>query len=67
MRPVAIAKRRFQFVAGPESHEFYACSDCHADLDKPWVMNELFYASDRWPIEPVDPDDEERCDMCREG
>jgi hypothetical protein len=61
----AVVSRRMQFCAGPESTVFYACERHRSDLDRPWYANQLFYTLDRWPIEPVNEDDDIACDSCR--
>jgi hypothetical protein len=61
----AIAARRMQFVAGPQSHVFHACATHQGDLLRPWYANDLFFAVPRWPVEAVNPDDEIGCDSCR--
>jgi hypothetical protein len=63
----AVAGRRLQFCAGPGSYYFYACDEHKADLTKPWQVNDLFFAVEKWPIEAVDPEEEQECDACREG
>lgn len=62
----AIACRVLQFRAGPESHRFYACEQHAAQLEKDWPID-LFFSTDRDPVEPVDEADEMDCDFCREG
>lgn len=61
----AVCQRRLQFEAGPESYVFAACEECRPQLEKGAVMCFFPLAAD--PVEPVDPDDELTCDLCREG
>lgn len=60
----AIASRRMQFEAGPEKQTFYACADCLPELRKGQVMCFLVLRDE--DVQPVDPDDEIDCDLCRE-
>lgn len=61
----AVAARQMQFVAGPQSHTFYACSRHLSDLLKPWYANDLFYTTERWTVLVIDPGAEIPCDSCR--
>jgi hypothetical protein len=65
--PVALWSRRLQFSAGPESHEFYACAEGKAALERGEAGSGLFFATADEPLREVDPNDEIECDCCREG
>ena len=61
--------RRMQFCAGPEQHTFYAChnSECRTALLRGDVGSSCFFVIVGEPMMPVDPEDDIRCDVCREG
>jgi len=61
----AIASRRMQFCAGPETHTFYACEEHTPDLEKGDVSCFLILRNE--PVVPVSVDDDIDCDLCREG
>lgn len=65
MSGYAIAKREMQFCAGPEHYTFYACAEHRPQLERGEMQ--LFFTLAGKPVEPVAPDDEVACDMCREG
>lgn len=62
---IAIASRVMQFVAGPQTQQFFACADCRPALERGDVSCFLVIASQ--PVLDVDEADEMECDLCREG
>ena len=66
---IAVWQRRLQFRAGPQSTVFHACADasCKSALERADVGTGLFFGRITDVMEPVDPDDEIPCDVCREG
>lgn len=65
--PLSIAKRRLQFIAGPERTTFYACTMCKPLLEKIGHEVHCHYPISQEPLEDVDLEDEIECDLCREG
>ena len=65
MQTPAIYQRVLQFRAGPQHFTFEACAQHRADLERGAVDH--FFATDREPVRPVDPEDERDCYFCREG
>lgn len=62
----AVACRRYQFVAGPESMTFNACAQHQPELERAWTMSDLFFQPrESYTIEPIAADDEIECDYCR--
>lgn len=64
----AVAVRRLHFCAGPESTDFYACSEHRELLDHNGMDAAVlcFFGSPKDDVRPVDPDDEIPCHFCRE-
>jgi len=62
-----IARRRMQFCAGPQTHDFYACGEHRAALERGDVSCFLVLRSE--PVREVrlEEGDEVECDFCREG
>jgi hypothetical protein len=61
----AIASLVLEFRSGPQSTRFYACP-LHV-VDLPTAGGGLFFRAQGSALEPVNPDDEMTCDLCREG
>jgi hypothetical protein len=64
---IARWSRTLRFCAGPQTHTFYACTECKPELERATLHHGLFAIMPSEPIRPVDPDDELTCDCCREG
>lgn len=67
MAKPAIASRRFQFCAGPESTVFYACEEHAHRLSESRNPPICFLTITSEPVVAHDADDELCCDYCREG